>query len=287
MLSDVTDILADPQTGQPLALSGDGTALVSADGRGYVVSPEGFVVAKGAGAPLGDSDGMVTARETFLSGGQFGPFVEAVTEAVHDALDEGDNPDEPHPVIVDLGAGTGYYLAHTLDDIDGARGIGVDVSEPAATKLAASHPRVAAICADVTGTLPVADNSVDVITVVFAPHNPGECARILKKGGQLVVLTAVPGHLSQLRAPLGITDPDDDVLEALNNLLADRFSAVGEAETVDYEMQLDQQAIATQISMSPSARHIDPDILAQRAAELPDRMTVTARAAVSRFTPKP
>ena len=201
------------------------------------------------------------------------------------------------PACCDCGRPTGDALticqrclsraAHTLDDIDGARGIGVDVSEPAATKLAASHPRVAAICADVTGTLPVADNSVDVITVVFAPHNPGECARILKKGGQLVVLTAVPGHLSQLRAPLGITDPDDDVLEALNNLLADRFSAVGEAETVDYEMQLDQQAIATQISMSPSARHIDPDILARRAAELPDRMTVTARAAVSRFTPKP
>nr|WP_242516922.1 methyltransferase domain-containing protein [Corynebacterium mendelii] len=277
--------MADPQTGQPLALSADNTTLSSADGRGYVIAPEGFVVAKGPGAPLGDTGAMVHARETFLSGGQFGPFVEAVTEAVHDALDDAADPYLPHPVIVDLGAGTGYYLAHTLDDIAGAYGIGVDVSEPAATLLAASHPRVAAICADVTATLPVADHSVDVVTVVFAPHNPEECARILKKDGQLVVLTAVAGHLSQLRAPLGITDPDDDVLDKLNTLLGDRFSAVGPAEIVDYQMQLDQQAIATQISMSPSARHIDAATLAQRAATLPDRMNVTARAAISRFTP--
>lgn len=48
-------------------------------------------------------------------------------------------------------------------------------------------------------------------------------------------------------------------------------------------MNLDQQSIATQIGMSPSARHIHPDILAERIATLPDTMQVTARASVTRL----
>ena len=58
---------------------------------------------------------------------------------------------------------------------------------------------------------------------------------------------------------------------------------VTEPQLVEFSMTLDQPSIAAQIGMSPSARHIHPDLLAQRIAALPMRMTVTARAKVTRL----
>jgi 23S rRNA (guanine745-N1)-methyltransferase len=58
---------------------------------------------------------------------------------------------------------------------------------------------------------------------------------------------------------------------------------VGEPETVEFTMNLDQASIAAQIGMSPSARHIHPDVLAERIATLPATMEVTARAKITRL----
>jgi len=58
---------------------------------------------------------------------------------------------------------------------------------------------------------------------------------------------------------------------------------VADSTTIEFVMNLDQQSIATQIGMSPSARHIHPDILAERIATLPHTMQVTARASVTRL----
>lgn len=50
-------------------------------------------------------------------------------------------------------------------------------------------------------------------------------------------------------------------------------------------MDLDQESIASQIGMSPSARHIAPEVLAERISRLPATMTVTAKATVTRLSP--
>ncbi|NLZ58657.1 MAG: SAM-dependent methyltransferase, partial [Corynebacterium sp.] len=43
------------------------------------------------------------------------------------------------------------------------------------------------------------------------------------------------------------------------------------------------KSIETQIGMSPSARHIKPEALAERIKALPEQMTVTARARITRL----
>ena len=86
--------------------------------------------------------------------------------------------DDAQPVITEVGAGTGYYLSHVLDSVASTRGIGIDVSTHAAELLAVCHPRVGAVVADVWSRLPIRDASVDAITVVFAPRNATEFARI-------------------------------------------------------------------------------------------------------------
>lgn len=281
MLSHVIDLLADPVDATPLVGADDYARLVSESGHSYDVAKQGYVtLAGGAGLKhQGDSAEMVSARETFLSLGHFAPFVEAVSDAALDAVDE--LPDDHQPSILEVGAGTGYYLAHTLDALGDARGVGLDISTAAAKLLAKSHPRVGAVVADIWDGLPLIDASIDVISVVFAPRNPAEFARVLRPGGQVVTLTPASGHLDELRDPLGIIGVEDNKLERMISQAAGHLSVVGEPEPLSFAMQLDRSAIAAQVGMSPSARHIDD--LTDRLADLPETMTVTARAHLTRM----
>ncbi|MHC9563186.1 methyltransferase domain-containing protein [Corynebacterium diphtheriae] len=285
MLSHVVDVLADPIDGSALTLVDDNRRLVSESGHSFDIARQGYVtLAGGAGIRyIGDDSSMIHARETFLSGGHFAPFVEAVSNSVHLALDEANVPDDASPVICEVGAGTGYYLAHALDDIENSRGIGIDVSVPAAKMLSKCHPRVGAVVADAWSRLPLRDASIDAITVVFAPRNASEFARVLKPGGQVIVLTADAGHLEELREPLGIIGVEKGKVQRMIDQAAGNLVPVSDPEPIEFTMHLDQDSIASQIGMSPSARHIHPDVLGERIATLPSVMDVTARAMITRF----
>ena len=49
-------------------------------------------------------------------------------------------------------------------------------------------------------------------------------------------------------------------------------------ELIEFPMRLERDAIAAQVGMSPSARHVEPQVLRERVAALPDYVDVTARA---------
>lgn len=290
MLSDVIDLLADPVDGTPLRAGDEAwKTLVSDSGHNYDVARQGYVtLAGGAGLRYtGDDAEMIQARETFLSGGHFAPFVEAITDHVGHALDDAGVADDAHPSIVEIGAGTGYYLSHTLDSIQNSRGVGIDVSVPAAKRLASCHPNIGAVVADAWSRLPLRGGVVDAITVIFAPRNAAEFARVLSSEGQVIVLTADAGHLAELREPLGIIDVEEGKVERMIAQASGHLVPVGDPENVEFQMNLDQASIAAQIGMSPSARHIHPTVLAERIAALPETMTVTARAAITRLRRDP
>ena len=286
MLKDIVDVLADPVDGSALTGADDYNRLVSETGHSYDVAKQGYVtLASGAGiAHQGDSPEMVTSREAFLSRGHFAPFVETVTERVLDALQCLPLDDAAAtPTILEVGAGTGYYLTHTLDAVENSRGIGVDIAVPAAKHLAKAHRNIGAVVADVWSGLPVRDCSVDVITVIFAPRNPQEFARVLVDDGEVLILTPQAGHLDELREPLGILGVEEGKQERMLEQAKGYLVPVGEPELIEFPMNLDRESIAAQVGMSPSARHLDPEVLAERVADLPETMMVTARAQLTRM----
>lgn len=288
MLSHIIDVLADPVDGTGLTGADDFSRLVSDSGHSYDVAKQGYVtLAGGAGLKhKGDDFDMVRARETYLSRGHFAPFVEAVTGAVQDILDAAEVPDEAEPVLLEVGAGTGYYLAHTLDSVRGARGIGLDISPHAAKHLAKCHPRVGAVVADVWDRLPIKDGSIDAISVIFAPRNPAEFQRVLTPGGEVVVLTPCSGHLDELREPLGILGVEEGKVERMYEQAKGYLEQSADPVDISFPIELDRDSIKAQVAMSPSARHISRDELAQRMAELPETMTVTAHARLDRLRAK-
>ncbi|MCL8492739.1 SAM-dependent methyltransferase [Corynebacterium sp. HMSC056E09] len=291
MLSHIVDILADPADGSALEGADDFSRLVSETGHSYDVAKQGYVtLAAGAGLKhQGDDAAMVTARETYLAMGHFAPFVEAVTGAVQDSLESQDAAqqaglnEDTAPSLLEVGAGTGYYLAHTLDSIEGARGVGLDISTHAAKHLAKSHERVGAVVADVWERLPLKDDSIHAISVVFAPRNPAEFQRVLAPGGEVIVLTPQSGHLDELREPLGILGVEEGKVDRLYTQAEGFLKQAADPVDISFPIVLDKASIAAQVGMSPSARHISPEELAERMASLPQTLTVTAHARLDRL----
>ena len=285
MLSHIVDILADPNDGTALSGADDFSRLVSESGHSFDVAKQGYVtLAAGAGLKhKGDDMDMVNARETYLAMGHFAPFVEAVTGAVQDALDSASLAESKPASLLEVGAGTGYYLAHTLDSIAEARGVGLDISPHAAKHLAKCHPRVGAVVADVWERLPIRDESVDAISVVFAPRNPAEFQRVLAPGSQVIVLTPGAGHLDELREPLGILGVEEGKVERMYEQAEGFLEQVADPVDISFPIELDKASVAAQVGMSPSARHISAGELAERMAALPPTLTVTARARLDRL----
>ena len=285
MLSHIVDILADPNDGTALSGADDFSRLVSESGHSFDVAKQGYVtLAAGAGLKhKGDDMDMVNARETYLAMGHFAPFVEAVTGAVQGALDSASLAESTTASLLEVGAGTGYYLAHTLDSIAEARGVGLDISPHAAKHLAKCHPRVGAVVADVWERLPIRDESVDAISVVFAPRNPAEFQRVLAPGGQVIVLTPDAGHLDELREPLGILGVEDGKVERMYEQAEGYLEQAADPVDISFPIELDKASVAAQVGMSPSARHISAGELAERMAALPPTLTVTARARLDRL----
>ena len=285
MLSHIVDILADPNDGTALSGADDFSRLVSESGHSFDVAKQGYVtLAAGAGLKhKGDDMDMVNARETYLAMGHFAPFVEAVTGAVQDALDSASLAEPTPASLLEVGAGTGYYLAHTLDSIAEARGVGLDISPHAAKHLAKCHPRVGAVVADVWERLPIRDESVDAISVVFAPRNPAEFQRVLAPGGQVIVLTPGAGHLDELREPLGILGVEEGKVERMYEQAEGFLEQAADPVDISFPIELDKASVAAQVGMSPSARHISAAELEERMAALPQTLTVTARARLDRL----
>ncbi|WP_430331625.1 putative RNA methyltransferase [Rhodococcus sp. ACT016] len=280
MLADVCALLACPQCGNELDLEEDaGRALVCPRGHSFDVARQGYVtLLTGAATKFtGDSPEMIAARDEFLDSGHFAPLMDAVADAVAQTVD-GDT----EPRILEIGAGTGHYLARVLDAIPAAQGIGLDVSKPAARRLARSHPRAAAVVADVWRQLPVRDGVLTHVLSVFAPRNAAEIDRVLTESGTLVVLTPTDRHLTELVDLLGMVRVDDRKVERLGETVAGRFDRVHRTP-VETRMMLSRHDVENLVGMGPSARHLTAERRAEAIAALPEPFSVTASVVVSTY----
>jgi ubiquinone/menaquinone biosynthesis C-methylase UbiE len=104
--------------------------------------------------------------------------------------------------MVDVACGTGRFLGSLRENYPEATLIGVDLSRPYLEEAArhadgASPPLLMQGAAE---RLPLADASVDVISMIYLLHEvpcdvrqriAGECARVLRRGGRLVVVDSL------------------------------------------------------------------------------------------------
>jgi len=268
-----------PVCGLPLAL--EERTLRCRLGHAVDVARQGYAnLVVGGRTHPGDTAAMVAARDAFLGAGHYAP----VAQAVADALSGGTLPPGP---VVDVGGGTGWYLAQVLDRLPAAAGVReglcLDSSTAALRRAARVHPRVAALGVDVWQGLPLADGCAAAVLSVFAPRNPAEVARVLAPGGRWVVVTPRPEHLREVVGPLGMLSVDERKDDRLAAGLAD-FTRTASTD-LRREVELDRADVRALVGMGPSAHHVQEADLDARLAGLPAVLAVTVAVRVSVYAP--
>jgi 23S rRNA (guanine745-N1)-methyltransferase len=245
-----------------------------------------------------DTAEMVAARTAFLDAGHYRPLADALARAAAPALAEA------APTVLDSGTGTGHYLRAILDHLDsgaspnsnslkeseaadggnGVAAVGLDISKFALRRAAKLNPEAVNLVGDVWQPLPLPDAAVDVITVVFAPRNAAEFARVLKPSGRLIVVTPRAGHLGEIASQAGLLGIDPAKDERLAEALAGRFSPLS-AQDIDVDLSLSPGDVANLALMGPAGHHTDRAALTERLAGLPAATRVSARFRISIFVP--
>ncbi|MET8906711.1 putative RNA methyltransferase [Micromonospora sp. NPDC004551] len=263
-----------PVCGEPLAETTAGTAraLHCPRRHSFDVARQGYVNLLAGRAPhTGDTAEMVAARAGFLAAGHYAIVAAALAEATRAIAD---GADEAYPLVVDAGAGTGWYLAAVLAALPDAVGLALDVAKPALRRAARAHPRAAAALADTWQRLPLADRSATVLLNVFAPRNGAEFHRVLDPAGALLVVTPAADHLAELVDALDLLRVDPAKADRVAGSLSAHFTEKSATEH-RARLELSRTEVATLVGMGPSAWHADPARLAERITALPDPVPVT------------
>lgn len=264
-------MLRCPVCADPLTL--DGHTARCAKGHAYDLAKQGYLnlLPTASNGIEGDSAAMVGARTVFLGTGHYAAIRDALI------LEAGPLGDD---LVVEVGAGTGYYLTGVLGTSERRRGIALDVSKYAARRAAKVDPRIASVVCDAWRELPLVDGSAKLLLNVFAPRNAKEMARVLAPDGRLLVVTPNQRHLAELVDVLGMVSVDEEKERRLQDSLGGEFERIG-SEVVEETMRLDNTAVEQLVLMTPSARHLNYRELLQRIAVLPEPALVTLSVTLS------
>lgn len=307
----VVELLICPHCGGELRENG--ASLICSRGHTMNIARQGYVslLGRDSGTHTADSAEMVAAREKFLASRHFQPLVDAVVEAateVGEGASEGQGAEAAEaadanegnkgndaagsagaavaaePVgggaVVDLGCGSGRYLAAVLDSLPGRIGIGVDNSKFAARRAARSHQRASAVVADIWDGIPIRDGAASVMLNVFSPRNGEEMARILEPGGRLVVVTPQSGHLGELIERFGMISVDPDKEERLERSLG-ALAERAKSRDLEWTMKLPPDEIRNLVEMGPSAGRMNKTEMAAALEGLEETTNVTAAVTIT------
>jgi SAM-dependent methyltransferase len=200
---------------------------------------------------LGDNRDMLEARRDLLTSGLFDPIAEVLAAASLEIRSVAGDA----PRVADLGCGTGHYAGRLARAFPAASFLVADRS-PLAVRMAtqAVAPSTGVVL-DLWRPLPLRDATADLAINVFAPRNPPEFARVLRRHGHLIVVVPTAGHLSELRARGDLLDiPAGKSVQVTAQLRSTGFSEP-RVSRVEYSAAIDAEQRAELVGMGPSAHH--------------------------------
>jgi 23S rRNA (guanine745-N1)-methyltransferase len=272
----IAEFLVCPVCGEPLEPGRGG--LRCASRHSFDRARQGYVslLTGDAATGMGDTAEMTAARAEFLEAGHFAPVAAMLAaQAARFAADG---------LVVDAGAGTGYYLRNVLDRLPGAVGLALDISKAALRRAARAHRRAGAVGWDIRQPFPIRPRVASLVLDVFAPRNGAEFRRILRPDGALLVVTPTAGHLAGL-AGVGLLSVDSRKDARMERSLSPHFRLERRDEQT-LPLRLPRTQVAALVRMGPSAHHLPREEIERRVTALAEPVAVTAGFAVSVYRPR-
>ncbi len=204
----------------------------------------------------GDDPAMVSARRVFLEKGYYQPLLLAAQAIL---LREST---ASAPLLLDVGCGEGWYsraLAKGLCDAEKSPVlVGVDIS-PSALQYAAKRAADTLCCENHWAVasinhLPLASQSVNVLLNFFAPCEPAEFARVLKKDGVLIRAIPLEKHLWELKQAVY-----EKPYENRPVIAAPEGFTLCDVQRIETQITLAGEDLAALFDMTPYARKTSPD----------------------------
>jgi 23S rRNA (guanine745-N1)-methyltransferase len=145
----------------------------------------------------GDAKAQLRARRLFLEAGCYSPLKSALQDLVPRSTGS----------LLDLGCGEGYFTRAMAECLLDANLYGVDIAKEgirmAAKAASGQGARGESVYMVASAfAVPLVDQSMDVITRIYAPSDDAELHRLLRPDGLLVIVTPGNQHLHNLRSAI-------------------------------------------------------------------------------------
>lgn len=195
----------------------------------------------------GDTSEMLSARRDFLNSGYYEQICSDVIKKIRVFS-------FTNPTVTDIGCGEGYYTSNFLKVFPTSAIIGADISKTA-VKMACSRSKQINWIVATASHLPIANNSVDIITAMFSLICEEEFSRILNNGGRVIEVTAGTNHLIELKHIIY-----DDVFEQHKRPKAPLgFLHEVSCDLHSFKMTLDNSDLINLLNMTPHTLRIRPE----------------------------
>ena len=181
-----------PVCGQKLNM--EGKRYACPNNHSFDIARQGYVqllpVQQKHSRNPGDTREQVLSRREFLEAGFYAPIANTLIETAKELGISGQ--------ILDVGCGEGYYSSRLADALD-APLTGLDISKEAVRCAAAKYKGKQWLCAT-AAHIPVEDESVSLLTSLFALTLPEEFHRCLEPNGYYFQVLAAEDHLLGLKS---------------------------------------------------------------------------------------
>ena len=218
----------------------------------------------------GDTAQQVASRRAFLDAGFYAPIRDALCQLAKDHRCTGP--------ILDIGCGEGYYSAALANSLD-AQLLGLDISKEAVRYAAGRYKNAAWICAS-AAHLPVKDQSMGLITSLFALTIPEEFKRVLRPDGAFLQVLAAEDHLLGLK---NIIYPELYHKEKFTTPEIPGFRLT-ESRKLQFSFTVEDQQVQNLLSMTPHVYRIGKEG-AQRLRQT-QSLTDTASCVLNLYHPE-
>lgn len=243
----VTPPLACPHCRAPLRPYG--TQFRCDTGHHFDTARGGHLYLATTPVTTGDTPQMLHQRDVMLSHGVFAPLHTALVAHTTPVLQAAANP-----VVVEVGAGTGDLLAQILDAAPGAIGVAIDASRYAARRAQRAHDAIQAVVADAWQPLPLLPKRAQVLLSVFSPRNVAAFADAIADDGVVLIATAGPRHLIELRRRFALLDVEPAKASRLRERFATDF-VLADEQQLTWQFSCDDALAYAMIAMGPNAHH--------------------------------